>query len=65
MRQQKRNNDSTVEPQYDEVKYNEILENIKNSRLLNLVSFDHDQAELMMDRLKEDIFKICDAAQNN
>ena len=44
---------------YDEGKYLNILKKIKDEKILDEVSFDEDQADLIADRIKEDLHDLC------
>ena len=52
--------DPTPEQQYDETTYQLIKQQVINSRILNGVSFDHEQVDIMMGRLTEDLKEVCD-----
>ena len=51
-----------VNQEYDETKYIRNLEHIKNSEILNDVSFDPSQANLIASRIKDDLQKLCKEA---
>ena len=48
--------------EYEETKYENILEYIKHSQVLDDVNFDSSQADLIADRLKDDLHKLCKKA---
>ena len=50
---------------YDEQKFQGMVNYIRNSNILNDVSFNPDQADLIADRLKKALQDICEAARNN
>ena len=49
--------------EYDERKHINILQKIKDEQILNNVNFDQDQADLIADRIKEDLKDICKKAR--
>lgn len=63
VRQKKTVKDPPPEQQFDENIYQDILLNINDSTILEGVSHDHDQVDLFVERLREDMKKICDEAQ--
>ena len=48
---------------YDEGKYMNILKKIEDEQILDSVSFDEDQADLIADRIKEDLHNLCKKAR--
>ena len=51
--------------EYDEILYRNIMDNITNSGILRNVNFDPVQAELIADRIKVDLHKLCDEARGS
>ena len=62
-RERKQRSDSQPTQDYEENKYLELREKVITSRILHDVSFDREQAEMIIDRLNEDLQKMCDEAQ--
>ena len=48
-----------TQQEYDETKYLNIVQKIKDEQLLEGVGFDEDQAVLIGDRIKKDLVDMC------
>ena len=58
-------NEPETTKEYDEQKYIAILQKIKDEQILNTIYFNDDQANLIADRIREDLLKICKAGRDS
>ena len=59
----KSTNTPTDEQEYDETLYQSIIDRISDSRILHGVNFDPAQADLIADRIKSDLKRMCENAR--